>query len=282
MYSKRVSMGFQGVRGKKFDEPSRGYIDPSFNEIIHVDDKRGPSSSGFHGMRGKKLYQEEMPLYTNFYHYKRIPAGFHGMRGKKDAETVNYDGLAQTNLAQSYPPLWLDDSKLLALQNYLQMYKRAPQMGFQGVRGKKDVSELIKRAPAEGFFGMRGKKLPSGSQGFFGMRGKKYPYEFRGKFVGVRGKKLLTPSTIKLAEKGNAVDDEMMDENDLKRLQQDSGVDPNESAERVTNLNHLMHLLNDNIGQQSAGSSNDNMMEKRRVQDGFFGMRGKKDTTNEN
>lgn len=66
--------------------------------------------------------------------------------------------------------------------------KRAP-MGFVGMRGKKEYDEFAedKRAPS-GFFGMRGKKVPRQS-GFFGMRGKKYPYQFRGKFVGVRGKK---------------------------------------------------------------------------------------------
>lgn len=67
--------------------------------------------------------------------------------------------------------------------------KRTP-MGFFGMRGKKDYDDEIldeeKRSPS-GFFGMRGKKMRS--SGFFGMRGKKYPYEFRGKFVGVRGKK---------------------------------------------------------------------------------------------
>lgn len=91
------------------------------------------------------------------------------MRGKKDND---YD------LGYVQYPLYYD-------------YKRAPN-GFMGLRGKKDLepADDIKRAPASGFFGTRGKKQP-GRSGFFGTRGKKYPYEFRGKFVGVRGKKAL-------------------------------------------------------------------------------------------
>lgn len=92
---------------------------------------------------------------------KRAPSGFMGMRGKKD-----YD---------------MDE-----------MDKRTPS-GFFGMRGKKNYEvvfdETKRAAPPSGFFGMRGKKQPARS-GFFGMRGKKYPYEFRGKFVGVRGKKM--------------------------------------------------------------------------------------------
>lgn len=78
--------------------------------------------------------------------------------------------------------------------------KKAPQMGFMGMRGKKedmaDFWEDDKRAPASGFFGMRGKKAPA--SGFFGMRGKKGPssgfFGTRGKkgpsgFLGMRGKK---------------------------------------------------------------------------------------------
>lgn len=41
---------------------------------------------------------------------------------------------------------------------------------------------------------MRGKKVPSG---FFGTRGKKGPFEFRGKFVGVRGKKVPGGSALR-------------------------------------------------------------------------------------
>lgn len=88
-----------------------------------------------------------------------------GMRGKKDFED-------DVDTYNSY------------------MDKRAPS-GFMGMRGKKTfetIAEEMKRAQMSGFFGMRGKKQPSRSS-FFGMRGKKYPYEFRGKFVGVRGKK---------------------------------------------------------------------------------------------
>lgn len=93
-----------------------------------------------------------------------------------------------------------------------------------GLRDKKDVSSLMsdeKRAPNSGFFGMRGKKAPlvntqlifcdfaglipkkiifsQQSTGFFGTRGKKGPFEFRGKFVGVRGKKIPDGSLRRLA-----------------------------------------------------------------------------------
>lgn len=41
------------------------------------------------------------------------------------------------------------------------------------------------------------KSFPSQSTGFFGTRGKKGPFEFRGKFVGVRGKKIPVGSPIR-------------------------------------------------------------------------------------
>nr|AZK31369.1 neuropeptide precursor [Nezara viridula] len=86
-------------------------------------------------------------------------------------------------------------------ENSIEEFKRAPLMGFQGVRGKK--------APSMGFMGMRGKKdedqdlwdeeKRAPSSGFFGMRGKKAPaagfFGMRGKkgpssgFFGMRGKK---------------------------------------------------------------------------------------------
>ncbi|XP_030758689.1 tachykinins isoform X2 [Sitophilus oryzae] len=193
-HHKRAPSGFTGVRGKKSipdgayssDEPEHeNLIQQNYDSYgpntqppssINYLEKRAPS--GFFGMRGKKpwSYPEE---------FKRAPMGFVGMRGKK-ATSDDFDYV-------------LDD------------YPKRAQMGFFGMRGKKyfvqpgysseDILTRLapsrgyfedKRAPA-GFFGMRGKKRPSG---FFGMRGKKYPYEFRGKFVGVRGKKSLNDVTL--------------------------------------------------------------------------------------
>nr|QGA72578.1 tachykinin-related peptide [Rhynchophorus ferrugineus] len=200
-HHKRVPSGFTGVRGKK-SIPDEAYNsdDVEHNLLAQNYDSFGPMSeasgtlnyldkrapSGFFGMRGKKPwnYPEE---------YKRAPMGFVGMRGKKGSFDDAY------NAPDDYP-------------------KRA-QMGFFGMRGKKyynqptfsgDVLARMsqvrdkkdtenssgyfedKRAPS-GFFGMRGKKHPLG---FFGTRGKKYPYEFRGKFVGVRGKKSYNDITV--------------------------------------------------------------------------------------
>uniref|UniRef100_A0A6B2E8Z0 Putative conserved secreted protein n=1 Tax=Phlebotomus kandelakii TaxID=1109342 RepID=A0A6B2E8Z0_9DIPT len=135
-------------------------------------DKRAPSN-GFFGMRGKK-FADDMD--------KRAPMGFQGMRGKKWSE--------------------MDEEFEEDVE------KRAPQLGFHGMRGKKDVTDVLmaesgeKRAPAAGFFGMRGKKLPgfrisADRRNLFGiMKSKKGPYEFRGKFVGVRGKKIPAGSAL--------------------------------------------------------------------------------------
>lgn len=77
-------------------------------------------------------------------------------------------------------------------------YEKRVPTGFMGLRGKRedfdddlidDIDDDKRASPENRFFGMRGKKMPA-RNGFFGMRGKKYPYEFRGKFVGVRGKRL--------------------------------------------------------------------------------------------
>lgn len=155
-------------------------------------------------MRGKKLMESS---------YKRGPSGFMGMRGKKSSWDPLYE------LLQNYENNDLDD----------EVEKRAPASGFFGMRGKKwtdlGVDEVDKRSPSMGFFGMRGKKengnyvssrfnslegaKRSPQMGFHGMRGKrsvdhersrgnnyglfsvmkKAPYDFRGKFIGVRGKK---------------------------------------------------------------------------------------------
>jgi hypothetical protein len=106
-------------------------------------------------------------------------------------------------------------------------------MGFVGMRGKKEYDELMeeKRAPS-GFFGMRGKKMPRQS-GFFGMRGKKYPYEFRGKFVGVRGKKA-----------SDNPESDYYNNVDLNTLGQD------------LDLNQLMLLLTENDGASDIWNGN--------------------------
>lgn len=179
--------------------------------------KRAPSM-GFLGMRGKKEF-EPLDEYE-----KRAPQmGFLGMRGKKDSE------------------LYEDDSN-----SYDLLDKRAPS-GFMGMRGKKELFspfEEDKRAPAAGFFGMRGKKQP-GRSSFFGMRGKKYPYEFRGKFVGVRGKK------------GS-------DENDIP-----------EGDVPVSDINYLSDLdLDQMMYLLAQGDRNQYDLEKRKGPSGFLGMRG--------
>uniref|UniRef100_A0A1B6D9J8 Tachykinin n=1 Tax=Clastoptera arizonana TaxID=38151 RepID=A0A1B6D9J8_9HEMI len=178
--------------------PSMGFIGMRGKKDVLGDVKRSPSM-GFMGMRGKKddFFGNSQDLFSD----EKRAMGFVGMRGKKDTD-FEYD-------------LGLPDDK------------RAPTMGFQAVRGKKDeylkramgfvgmrgkkydyteefpedeffAENFDKRAPSAGFVGMRGKKAPSNS-GFFGMRGKKNPssgfFGMRGKkvpisgFLGVRGKK---------------------------------------------------------------------------------------------
>lgn len=204
LVQKRAPSGFMGMRGKK---PLNYFVQPWAG--TYPDNgglKRAPS--GFVGLRGKKESDDE-----DFYESKRAPQGFFGMRGKKD---------------------YLSD-------------KRARLMGFVGMRGKKFISDDSegnvfdndeKRAP-QGFFGMRGKKALQRQSGFFGMRGKKYPYEFRGKFVGVRGKK--TTNDYPLPDYYNNVIEE-----NLSRLGKD------------LDLNQLMLLLT----QQDNNNQADNNVMK--------------------
>ncbi|XP_044759920.1 tachykinins [Coccinella septempunctata] len=153
--SKRApSMGFVGMRGKK-----PWAMDPRFYEEDRMP-KRAPN--GFFGMRGKKDDDADLSYDME----KRVHSGFFGMRGKKDEDP-----------SEPY--------------SFYMSEKRAPSMGFVGMRGRKSyddtADEFEKRAPS-GFFGMRGKK----QWGQFALRGKKIPYQFRGKFVGVRGKKTMS------------------------------------------------------------------------------------------
>lgn len=168
----RAPSGFMGMRGKKDSEENynlaeqqnsinsnidmfenleneRNFLNDfgkfynshhaDFNNDDHESNEKRAPSQGFMGMRGKKFFEDEIDSINDF---KRAPAaGFFGMRGKK----------------------WSDFDDFHSDQP-----KRAP-VGFQGMRGKKDVSDVLsgnldgigqKRAPAPGFFGMRGKKHP--------------------------------------------------------------------------------------------------------------------------
>lgn len=183
---KRAPSGFMGMRGKKFLETAY---------------KRGPS--GFLGMRGKKSYSDPLiDLLLQKYESNELNNGHWDRQDDSSLSDYSENGL------------------------YNDMDKRALANGFLGVRGKKwdeMMEEFAKRSPgASGFYGMRGKKenryygssrynnlggeKRSPKMGFHGMRGKrsvhednnvygffsvmkKVPYEFRGKFVGVRGKK---------------------------------------------------------------------------------------------
>lgn len=189
---KRAPSGFMGMRGKKFLESAY---------------KRGPS--GFVGMRGKKSYSDPLiDLLLQKYESNEL-------------NNANWDRQDSPSLSD-----FNDDDEAAY---YADMDKRAPHKGIQAMRGKKwdtMIDEFEKRSPM-GFHGMRGKKengyygssryndlageKRSPKMGFHGMRGKrsvgfnraaennnnygffsvmkKVPYEFRGKFVGVRGKK---------------------------------------------------------------------------------------------
>lgn len=177
------------------------------------------------GMRGKKLFYDGS--------YKRAPLGFMGMRGKKSSYSSPLAALlAQSYMMDELAgetPQFNDYQDLYESENY---EKRAPANGFFGMRGKKWddndlMEEYVKRAPTSSFYGMRGKKQYGSwtndldnekrapKVGFHGMRGKRStrgqnrndlhgyfsvlkrsPYEFRTKFVGVRGKKTVEGSSL--------------------------------------------------------------------------------------
>lgn len=225
-FNKRRSMGFQGMRGKKSnigEDPLNLYgdlIDTSSNDFKNyltdneipmqnyapdreyfdddLMDKRGGGLKGFQGMRGKREFE-----YMNSVEEKRAPSGFQGMRGKKDEvgeehaktddpkdfeakptsiSTENALGMQEVATNGILPPT--DSNEQVSL---LDNFGIADQEGSNMVGA---ISVKERRSPNYGFYGVRGKKMPSANT-FYGMRGKKGPYgfPFRGKFVGVRGKK---------------------------------------------------------------------------------------------
>ncbi|XP_076173461.1 tachykinin [Ptiloglossa arizonensis] len=227
-YYKRAPMGFQGMRGKKsfeeiLDEIDRraimsGYQDPKSKEIYSLDypddygkemlamgyqdtrdkkdeilgewKKRAPM--GFQGMRGKKTILNAIEELE-----KRAIMGFHGMRGKKDM----FDNYVDYSINPSdYDKRGTDFQDTEGNESF----KRA-RMGFHGMRGKRDVTRIY--GPSSNIARttmsyqdrndrrneLAGYEIEKRSPfRYFGVRGKKNPrWEFRGKFVGVRGKKSL-------------------------------------------------------------------------------------------
>lgn len=174
---KRAPMGFQGMRGKKNylmnTEPFEDTFDDEYLE------KRAPNL-GFQGMRGKREFEYSPYLYSD----KRAPLGFQGMRGKKSVDDLKKPEDAE-----------------IKTEKVTSISQEQPINGYDMGSSDGMVSMKQRRAQSVGFYGVRGKKMPSVSS-FFGMRGKKgpYDYQFRGKFVGVRGKKMYEgrPSELQM------------------------------------------------------------------------------------
>ncbi|KAB0793894.1 hypothetical protein PPYR_13514 [Photinus pyralis] len=227
---RRAPSGFTGVRGKKsipdstYSDTTQILNDPAFSSGEDGLDKRAPA--GFMGMRGKKPFPESNSLPEDI--EKRAPSGFMGMRGKKE-NLDDYDKRAPSGF------MGMRGKKEYDADYYGNDFVDKRARGFMGMRGKKSIDEIneeVKRAVLSGFFGMRGKKQPARSS-FFGMRGKKYPYEFRGKFVGVRGKK----SSNEIGDYGY-LNGHLDNEEQLAKFAED------------LDLNQLMLLLTDNNGNQ--------------------------------
>lgn len=124
---------------------------------------------------------------------KRAPSGFLGVRGKKSSGFTSDESYNDV-IDKRAPAMGFQGVRGKKDDEDVGYGKRAPVMGFQGVRGKKDsdfqqeaLQELLeKRAPSMGFMGMRGKKDPMDFDyfdkkapplGFQGMRGKKNQWE---------------------------------------------------------------------------------------------------------
>lgn len=181
---RRVPQGFLGMRGKKYFEvggPDQLY-------------KRKPQF--FVGVKGKKgLYDDA--------EYKRVPMGFVGMRGKKTlmSDFMNYpesfeyvpkrsgsligqiDYSTDDNIPE-YPVL------NEVIEEYLQKLRdentEVPAETSDVDDSGLFTNEVGKRANIHKFFGVRGKKS--------GQVKRPYDVSFRGKFIGVRGKKDLKNS----------------------------------------------------------------------------------------
>ncbi|XP_073959125.1 tachykinin [Choristoneura fumiferana] len=181
---KRGPAGFVGMRGKK-------YSDLSHSDYIEMF-KRQPQHQYIGGKGKKDWYEIENE------EFKRAPMGFIGMRGKKDSQDLYYpvfsnkggsligeiDYSPSDNLdGKSEYPLLNDllTEYLMRLQQSEGSTEIAPESTEDDM-----TNEINKRAAnMRQFYGVRGKKSES-----------KRPFDlnFRGKFIGVRGKKDLKNS----------------------------------------------------------------------------------------
>ncbi|XP_043528315.1 tachykinins isoform X1 [Frieseomelitta varia] len=227
-YYKRAPMGFQGMRGKKSLEEILDQIkkkattrfqDPRGQDVYLIDypedyEKRVLSMDGFSNVFDKK---DEFPW------EKRAPMGFQGTRGKKSIldtwENLDKPSLIDLHdferrkdtiddyLDYSINPSDYDTraADFQDIENSGSPFKRA-RMGFHGMRGKRNAGEIygFNSSTAGTTIGYQGvpnlavyeieKRSPFR---YLGVRGKKNPrWEFRGKFVGVRGKKASTLQAV--------------------------------------------------------------------------------------
>lgn len=227
-YYKRAPMGFQGMRGKKsleeiLDEIKKKtaarFQDSRSKDVYLIDypedyGKRVLSMDGYQNILDKK---DELLREWE----KRAPMGFYGTRGKKiilDAlEELDKRDVMDFQIGLQHKKDTFDDYLDYAINPFdyekrstdfqdvesgSESFKRA-RMGFHGMRGKRDATGIYgsNSSTVGTIFGYqdtrnRGNNFPvyevekRSPFRYLGVRGKKNPrWEFRGKFVGVRGKK---------------------------------------------------------------------------------------------
>ena len=233
-YYKRAPMGFQGMRGKKsldeileeirkrtvtrFPDPREEYLidypedladrgtwSTVYQSICDKNEDIAGASAGFQESRGNRIILDALEELE-----KRTDMDFHGLRGKKDPFD-NYFDYSITPSDYEKRAVDLQDSE------GSESFKRA-RIGFHGMRGKRDAAQIYgsNSSNARTTMGYRQGISNRGNElaayeidkrspfRYLGVRGKKNPrWEFRGKFVGVRGKKSSSP--LQTTEQGQAV-----------------------------------------------------------------------------
>lgn len=245
VFKRAPSVGFFGMRGKKYyyderpEAEKRARMTNFFGmrgkkqllipeSFAYPSDKRFAPANSFMGMRGKKLYgqegDKELSLSGDYIDQdKRAPkysAGFFGMRGKKDDEEMldlGSDDTMSEAEKRARNLFWGMRGRRDLGNKEIDDEKRAYN-AFFGMRGKRVYEDYLEDPSMQSLYGMRGKKL-RGRSNFFGMRGKKLPSEFRGKFVGVRGKKSTKVSDLGPTEnEDDPIDLQRVDSNEVGNL----------------------------------------------------------------